>query len=75
MPELYDERRTEPRFPTSGEATFSVDGRDWRAEILDLIAYVAACDRGIGGGAHELAVVVNSAIRRLPPRSQPTPWL
>jgi hypothetical protein len=36
MPELYDERRTEPRFPTSGEATFDVDGRAWSAEILDL---------------------------------------
>jgi len=36
MPELYDERRTEPRFPTSGEATFQVDGRAWSAEILDL---------------------------------------
>lgn len=36
MPELYDERRTEPRFPTNGEATFDVAGREWRAEILDL---------------------------------------
>lgn len=36
MPELYDERRTEPRFPTNGEATFDVAGRRWSAEILDL---------------------------------------
>ena len=36
MPELYDERRTEPRFPTSGEASFQAHGREWSAEILDL---------------------------------------
>jgi len=36
MPELYDERRTEPRFPTSGEATFEASGRAMSAEILDL---------------------------------------
>jgi hypothetical protein len=36
MPDLYDERRQEPRFRTSGEAVFEVQGRTYRGDILDL---------------------------------------
>jgi hypothetical protein len=48
MPELYDERRTEPRFPTSGEATFAAGGRAWSAEILDLSLNGAKISRPAG---------------------------
>jgi hypothetical protein len=36
MPDLYDERRQEPRFRTSGEVAFDVQGRAFRGEVLDL---------------------------------------
>jgi hypothetical protein len=36
MPELYDERRQEPRFRTAGRATLTVDGETLAADVLDL---------------------------------------
>lgn len=36
MPELYDERRQEPRYPTAGVASFTAAGRQFDAEILDV---------------------------------------
>lgn len=36
MPELYDDRRQEPRFRTAGSATIDTGGEQYRALVLDL---------------------------------------
>ena len=36
MPDLYDERRQEPRYPTAGVSSFTAAGRQYDVEILDL---------------------------------------
>jgi hypothetical protein len=36
MPELYDERRTEPRFATAGRGRLAMAGRSFEAPLLDL---------------------------------------
>ena len=36
MPDLFDERRQEPRFPTAGEASFMFADRNHVATLLDL---------------------------------------
>jgi hypothetical protein len=36
MSEIHDDRRLDPRFPTSGEASFGPNGTNYRAALLDL---------------------------------------
>jgi PilZ domain len=48
VPELYDERRQEPRFRTAGEASFRWADRDWQVEVLDLSLNGLKIDRPAG---------------------------
>ena len=36
MPEIYDDRRQEPRFPATGEARFIAADKSYRADLLDM---------------------------------------
>jgi len=36
MSEIHDDRRLDPRFPTSGEASFGPNGTNYRVPLLDL---------------------------------------
>lgn len=51
MAEIYDERRQETRFATSGEGEVEIDGRMLRAELLDLSINGLRMSRPAGFGA------------------------
>lgn len=51
MAELFDERRQETRFSTSGEGEVEIEGRKLRAELLDLSINGLRMHRPEGFGA------------------------
>jgi PilZ domain len=51
MAELYDDRRQETRFATSGEGEVEIDGRKLRAELFDLSINGLRMSRPEGFGA------------------------